>query len=155
MCKKCWFLVVVLAVVVVGMSYTFIYSGKTVTASDGRQAVVLNEAEKDLLLTEMRAFLTAVQQITTAVTNEDMKLMADSARKVGAVAQAAVPASLSGKLPMEFKTLGFDTHQQFDMLALDAEELGDPQHALKQLGGLMQNCLACHATYRVQVEATE
>ncbi|MDH5361348.1 MAG: hypothetical protein OEX03_12320 [Gammaproteobacteria bacterium] len=152
MCKKCWLTVVLLLVVVVGMSYSFIYQGKTIEGSDGRKAVVLNEAEKDLLLSEMRGFLISVQQITTAVSAEDMKKIADSSRAMGTGAAAAVPATLMAKLPLEFKQLGLDTHKQFDMIALDAEQLGDPQHSLKQLGHLMQNCLACHATYQVQLE---
>lgn len=155
MCKKCWFTVFVLFAVLSGVAYKFIYQGNTVEGSDGRTAVVLNAAEKDLLLTEMRTFLTVVQQITTAVTKEDMQLVADSARSVGGVAQAAVPASMTVKLPLEFKRLGFDTHSQFDLLALDAEQLGDPKHSLKQLSHLMKNCLACHATYRVQLEETK
>ncbi|HID48188.1 MAG TPA: hypothetical protein EYP40_00985, partial [Chromatiales bacterium] len=41
---------------------------------------------------------------------------------------------------------------QFDQLALDAEQLGDPAHALAQLSTLMQNCVACHAVYRIEVD---
>ena len=74
--------------------------------------------------------------------------IAESARSVGAAAQHGVPASLVGKLPAEFKMLGFDTHSQFDILAADAEKLGDPTHSLQQLAGLMRNCVACHAAYR-------
>ncbi len=68
-------------------------------------------------------------------------------------AQEAVPSSIAGKLPLQFKQLGADTHRQFDTLALDAEQLGDPQHTLQQMGKLMNNCIACHATYRL--EATD
>ncbi len=63
-----------------------------------------------------------------------------------------VPGTLMGKLPLEFKKLGFDTHTRFDQLALDAEQLGDPGHSLTQLAELMQNCVACHAAYRFEVE---
>lgn len=153
MCKKCWTLVVILLVAVGYMVYAFVLAGKTVETADGRQALLVNEAEKDLLLTEMRGFLVAVQQIGDGVSKEDLEQVAKSARQVGAAAQQAVPTSLTAKLPLEFKKLGFDTHRKFDELALDAEQLGDPQHSLKQLTGLMNNCIACHATYKLKVVA--
>ena len=39
------------------------------------------------------------------------------------------------------------------MLALDADELEDPEHSLQQLSELMQNCVACHAAYRIDAVA--
>ena len=49
--------------------------------------------------------------------------------------------------------LGFDTHQRFDRLAMDAAELGDKMVALKQLSELMLNCVGCHAAYRIDTPA--
>jgi hypothetical protein len=149
MCKLCWAISLILFLAVVAMTYKFIISGTVVPASDGRQALLLEPGERDLVLAEMRSFLESVQAITAAVGREDMSQIAAAARKVGAAAQNEVPGSLVGKLPLAFKRLGFDTHKQFDMLALDAEELGDPGHALQQLSVLMQNCVACHAAYRI------
>lgn len=149
MCKLCWAISLILFLAVAAMTYKFIISGTVVPASDGRQALLLEAGERDLVLAEMRGFLESVQTITAAVGREDMSRIAAAARKVGAAAQNEVPGSLVGKLPLAFKRLGFDTHKQFDMLALDAEELGDPGHALQQLSVLMQNCVACHAAYRI------
>ncbi len=56
-----------------------------------------------------------------------------------------------GKLPMPFKQLGRDTHARFDQIALDAEQLGDPRHALSQLNDVLDNCVACHAAFRIDV----
>jgi cytochrome c556 len=50
---------------------------------------------------------------------------------------------------MSFKQLGLDTHTRFDQMALDAEQLGDREHTLSQLSSLLQNCVACHAAYRI------
>jgi hypothetical protein len=61
--------------------------------------------------------------------------------------------SLIGKLPLEFKKLGFDTHSKFDQLAMDTQDLGDGNHALTGLATLLQNCVACHAAH--QIEATD
>ena len=149
MCKLCWMTTLVLLLAVSAMTYKFILSGSVAPSSDGRQALLLEPGERDLVLAEMRAFLEAVQSITAAVGKKDSAKVAVEARKVGAAAQQAVPGSLVGKLPLTFKKLGFDTHKKFDMLALDADELEDTEHSLQQLSELMQNCVACHAAYRI------
>ncbi|RTZ61183.1 MAG: hypothetical protein DSZ32_02330 [Gammaproteobacteria bacterium] len=148
--KKCPILVVLLLLAVAGMAWKFILQGSTKVASDGRAAIQLTPAEKDLVLTEMRAFLESVQQITEGVSKKDMKQVVAAARKVGRAAQQEVPGSLMGKLPLGFKKLGFDTHTRFDDLALDAEDLEDPGHALEQLVALERNCVACHGSFRLQ-----
>ena len=150
MCKACWAVVVILLVMLTGTMYKFMIQGSTTKSSDNRVAIQLTPGEKDLVLAEMRAFLVSVQQISAGVASKDMEQIATSARKVGRAAQRAVPGSLMGKLPLAFKQLGRDTHEKFDLLALDAEQLEDENHSLAQLGVLLQNCVACHATYRLE-----
>ncbi len=149
--KTCILVIVTLLAVIAGGAYKFLIQGSALESSDGRLSIQLNAAERDLVLREMRAFLASAQQITQGVSENDMLLVAESARKVGHAAQAEVPGTLVGKLPVEFKQLGFDTHAQFDQLALDADDLGDSSHALSQLSTLMQNCVACHAAYRIDL----
>jgi len=152
MCRVAWILALVFALLTGGMAYKFIFSGAVVEASDGRQAIQLSEGERDLVLSEMRTFLSSVQQITEGLAAKNMQQVAKAARTVGREAQQAVPGSLMGKLPLGFKKLGFDTHAKFDQLALDAEQLADPAQTLEQLSLLMQNCVACHAAYRFDLE---
>lgn len=152
MCRICWGLVVVLLVLAGGMAYLFVYQGSVRPAADGRTAIVLEPGERALILAEMRGFVESIQQITQGLSREDMETVTRAARRSGRAAQQQVPAPLMGKLPLTFKQLGLDTHQQFDQLALDAEQLGDPAHSLQQLGRLMQNCVACHAAYRLEVQ---
>jgi mono/diheme cytochrome c family protein len=149
MCKKCWIVVGVLLTITVGMAYKFMIQGSVAESSDGRMAIQLDGAERDLVLTEMRMFLSSVQTMTMNLSNGDMVAVAAAARTVGGAAQQAVPASLMGKLPMEFKQLGFDTHSRFDQVAMDAEQMGDSENVLQQMGELMQNCVACHEAYRI------
>jgi hypothetical protein len=149
MCKKCWILVSVLIMVTFGMAYKFMIQGSVTDSTDNRVSIKLNGAERDLVLSEMRMFLASVQTITENIPKDNMKAVVVAARTVGRAAQQAVPASLMGKLPMEFKQLGFDTHTKFDQLALDAEQMGDRDQVMVQMGQLMQNCVACHAAYRI------
>jgi len=143
-------ILILLAIIAAG-GYKFILQGSTTEGSDGRSALLLSESERNLVLTEMRAFLTSVQQINHGLATNNMDQVVVAAKAVGKAAQGQVPGTLMGKLPLSFKKLGFDTHQKFDLLALDAESLGDVNQTLSQLSTLMQNCVACHEAYRIDV----
>lgn len=154
MCKGCWVSVLVLLLLVTVMAYKFILSGEVVQTADGREAIVLEPAERRLVLGEMRAFLESVQAIAEGVSNDDMASVVKAAKAMGTAAQQGVPGALVRKLPLNFKQLGFETHGKFEQLALDAEQLGDKGHALNQLAELLQNCTACHAMYRFETAAS-
>jgi len=149
MCKTCWAISTILLISLSLISYKFIFTGSVAPSTDGRQAILLEEHERNLVLGEMRMFLTSIQKITNGITKNDMEIVVKAAREVGLAAQQEVPGSLMGKLPLPFKKLGFDTHKKFDQLARDAEDLGDPQYALEQLSTLMNNCVACHSIYKI------
>ncbi len=149
--KACWFLTLLFACSTALLAYKFIVSGETVVANDQRTAILLTEGERDLVLAEMRLFLESIQEITTGISNQDMQSVAQAAHRVGMSSSGEVPASLVGKLPLAFKKLGFGTHDKFDELALNAKEFGDPNQALEALAQLMNNCVACHATYRLAI----
>jgi len=144
-------IIILLLLVIIGGIYKFIFQGSEAPNPDGRSSVQLNINERDLVLTEMRAFLSSVQKITQGISENDMQVVSEYARQVGASAQADMPGTLIGKLPLTFKTLGFDTHSKFDQLAMDADDLGDGSHALTQLSELMQNCVTCHESYRIDI----
>lgn len=150
-CRTCWIVVMVLGLLCAGIVYKFAIQGRVAPGTDGRTAILLEPAERDVVLSEMRVFLESVQQITAGIAGDDLATIAPAARRSGRAAAQGVPGALMGKLPLAFKQLGLDTHTRFDELALDAEQLGDRDHALSQLGTLLQNCVACHAAYRFDV----
>ena len=153
MCKLGWSLAAVLFIAVTMMSYKFIITGSVesiVADDDDRHALLLEPAERDLVLSEMRTFLSSVQAISEGLSKEDMSQVQKAASTAGVQAQEGMPGPLMAKLPLSFKKLGRDTHKKFDLLALDAEQLGDPQHSLQQLSELMKNCVACHSTYKIR-----
>lgn len=151
--RLCWSLTVFLGVALGVTLYVFIVCGSVAPASDGRAALLLTPQERDLVLTEMRAFLVATQTILASAAGDNLRPVVPAARAVGAQAQQGVPATLMGKLPIGFKTLGLDTHRRFDQLALNAEEFGDPRQTLAELGELLANCVACHAVFRIDAVA--
>jgi hypothetical protein len=152
MCKLCWGLLLVLLLFVAAGAYKFIVQGSVTPSSDERTAILLSDGERNLVLTEMRDFLLSVQQITRAAVKDDMQAVAQAAHRVGRAAQGEVPLTLVAKLPMGFKKLGFETHGKFDQLALDAEQLGDRDHILEQMAALMDNCVGCHAGFKLVTE---
>ncbi len=118
-----------------------------------RQSIKLDAASRALVLVEMRQFLSGVQQMTEALSRDDLKTVAQAAHAVGMHAAHEVPDAVKAQLPKEFKQIGFGVHKDFDQLALDANTLGDGKQAMKQLSGILQKCVSCHATYQLDVVA--
>ena len=141
--------------VTVAVAIWFFVAGRTVPSPDGRQAIVLSPDEKNLILTEMRTMLGSVQGVVDGIASKDMKRIAQAARQSGSAAAAQVPASLMAKLPLGFKQLGHAAHQGFDEIVVGAES-GEPEDLLlARLGERLNNCVACHASYRLDAPAAE
>ncbi len=147
-----WVLSAVLALVLMVGLYLFGVRGSVAEGDDGRTAVLLSSAERNLVLSEMRGFLESVQEIIDAASRGDMKSAQQAALRVGRVDLKDLPPSLLRKLPIEVKTLGLDTHRKFYQLGKDIEAGLDRQKVLPRLAELMNNCVGCHAGYRLDVE---
>ena len=150
MARLGWILFIIMTLITMALAYKFIYSGHTEMAPDNRTALILEDFERDFMLSEMRGFLVAVQQLTDGIEKDDMSQITNAARKVGTADLGHVPGSFMGKLPLAFKKMGMSTHKAFDQLAMDAEQLGDKEHTLSQLNQILPTCTACHALYRVR-----
>jgi hypothetical protein len=145
-------LVAVLAIAVAIFAYKFTV-GEVKPSTDGRLAVQLTKDERNAVLLEMRTWLQNTQAILAAASAGDLAAAARSARASGMAAEAGTPGSLFRKIPVEMKRLGFATRGLFDEIAADAEKTKDPQRVLTNLSAAMNNCIACHATFRfVEVE---
>ena len=66
MCKFCWTVLLLLLLAIGTAVYKFGFVGSVVQAPDGRQALQLTTAERNMVLGEMRDFLVAVQAIIAA-----------------------------------------------------------------------------------------
>lgn len=125
--------------------------GRTETAADGRLAITLAAGDRDFVLAEMRVLLGAVQGVTAGAAAGDSRAVAHAARGGGAAIAHHVPPALLAALPLEFKQWGLSVHAAFDDLAA-AAEAGEPtEWQLGRLGKLMETCVGCHATYRLEV----
>lgn len=144
-------IIALLLLVIAALAYKFIVAGSVEKGDDGRTAILLEPGERAFVLGEMRGFVAGLQQLTAALAQDDMPAAAAAARHMGMGAAHAAPAPMVAKLPLEFKTLGFGVHRDFDAIAVDAERLGDPKHTLTQLAGALQKCVACHGRYQIKL----
>lgn len=149
--KILWVIICTLLIVLIAVAYQFV-QGSVAVSDDRRVAVVLSKDERNLILNEMRNFLISTQKISEAITNNDMELVATLAKSAGMAAEENTPRSLLVKIPLSMKMLGFDTRKGFDQIAVDADELKIPIHSRRQLDRLMNNCIACHAGFKIVEE---
>lgn len=124
--------------------------GNTVSTTDDRKAIILSETERNLILGEMRNMLSSIQEIITAVAENDMQLVEKTALSIGTAEVRNVPKTLMLKLPIGFKTMGSKNHTQFDQVAAQAKNGG--KAVLIELGNLMTNCVTCHEGYSLKAE---
>ena len=150
-----WILALVFGLGAGGLAYTFILSGKTEPHADGRTVVLLLPDERNRVLGEMRALLEAVQAITQGAVAGDMAAISEAATAVGMAAAEDESPQLMGKLPIEFKLRGMTTHQAFDDLATFAETATDPLAVMGEMAEIMDNCVFCHAGYRLGIEGDD
>ena len=115
-------------------------------AADERERIVLPAPARNMVLAEMRMMLESVTGVVAALSGGDTAAAAQAARASGMV--MAVDPHFRELLPAAFVELGMATHRSFDALADKLEQGAEEQTALAELGALMQNCIACHDTYR-------
>ncbi len=117
---------------------------------DTGTVVRLSPQHRALVLTEMRQFLAGLQQITDALSGDDMETVTRVARTLGTSMSHQMPADQKAALPQGFRKLGHAVHSGFDQIALDAEAMEDSKHTLSQLGDILSRCVSCHNTYQIQ-----
>ncbi len=135
-------------IVTVATFGVFFVRGNTAPGTDGRTAVVLAPAERDLILREMRGFLVGVQGILDGLNKNDMKQVASAARAIGMQSAVDVNPALMAKLPLPLKQLGMNVHHDMDDLA-DAAAAGKPAAELQsRLANTLSKCVACHSAWQ-------
>ncbi|EOQ96456.1 hypothetical protein LEP1GSC195_2931 [Leptospira wolbachii serovar Codice str. CDC] len=134
----------------------FFYFGSTSRSLDNRTAIHLTPAERQLVLTEMRALLTAVNGMLGGLADKDYEGAAKAADAVGMGLVASLEhqeKTILLKLPVEFKKLGFGTHEKFDAIAAKIRKKQDIHTLLKEMDELTRNCVACHASYKIELDS--
>ena len=123
-------------------------AGQQVT--DARQRVVLAAPARDKILAEMRDMLSALHGVFRALSAGDATAAEKAARSVGMAVAADVQPEIRAQLPPAFLQLGMQTHRAFDALADQLSAGASGEEALKSIAALTGNCVACHASYRLE-----
>ncbi len=137
-------------VVTIAVFAWFFIRGNTTTGSDGRTAVVLQAAERDLVLSEMRGLLSATQSVLDGVNRGDMQAVSKAATTAGMQGAVDVSPALMAKLPLEFKTLGMSVHHDMDAIAKAADNGVPAQEILKMTSNTLTKCVACHSAWQLK-----
>ncbi len=130
----------------------FFVKGNTTSVEGQRTAIVLQPAERELVLMEMRGLLNSTQGILAGLDTHDLQQVAKSARASGMASAADVNPALMAKLPMSFKQLGMSVHVAMDEIAKDAETGKPSGEILHKLSNTLSSCVACHAAWQLKSE---
>lgn len=136
-----------------GLIYKFFFQGeKAILAKDGRTEIKMKKENREFVMTEMRGFLESVQTINKGIAKNDPKIIEKVAENSGSCKIDAVPQGMIKALPFGFKQMGFETHALFDEIAKMAKEKYDRQQTQEKMNQLLNNCVACHKTYKITAE---
>lgn len=153
MIKKIIFSVILL--ISLALNGFFIYKftqGETyVIPNDPRLSVKMSEENREFVMAEMRSFVESLQQINAGILYNDPKPIIEAGKRSGNGVKECAPEGLVETLPLAFKQLGFSTHDIFDQIAASAEKDFSPKKTQEQLNQLLNNCVACHKSFRIDV----
>ncbi|PJZ52072.1 hypothetical protein [Leptospira adleri] len=136
-----------------GLLLFFFVKGNTEASRDGRTSIHLTEDEKLLVLGEMRGLLTSLNGIIEGLSEDDSEKAAQAASNSGMGLVKSLEneeKAILLKLPLEFKRLGFGTHEQFDRIAVQIRQKQDLKVILKGMDDLTKKCVACHTAYKIE-----
>jgi len=123
-------------------------------AADTRQSIEMPAPMQEHMLANMRDHLTALGEIQTALAGGKYDQAADIAEKrIGMISLQAHDAShMAPFMPKPMQDIGTAMHHTASRFARTAQEAAvtsDLPRTLGALAGLTQQCVACHAGYRV------
>ena len=117
---------------------------------DPRQKVKLPPQMRAHMLGNMRDHLQALSEIQAALAAKQLDRAADIAEtRIGMTSLASHGAAhMAQYMPKGMQDIGTKMHHAASRFARTAQE-GDGQQALENLAQVTQQCVACHAGYRV------
>jgi cytochrome c556 len=101
------------------------------------------------MLAGMRQYLKSVEGVLLGMARNDMKAVAQSARKAGMAMVSDVSFEAALSVPSDFALRSMETHQLFDLVADEARDIGTKLAVTKRLGEAVATCNSCHAMYRL------
>jgi hypothetical protein len=124
-------------------------------AADARQLVKFPDAMRVHTMSNMRDHLWTLEQINAALADGAFEKAATLAeQRLGLSSlDAHGAAHLAPYMPEQMQDLGTAMHRAASRFAVEAQNASasnDSRPALAALSGVMRQCVACHAAYRLQ-----
>jgi hypothetical protein len=115
-----------------------------------RQLVKMPDMMVQHMLGNMRDHLLAVHEIQTALSKGELDKAGDIAeQRIGMSSLVAHHASqMAPYMPKAMQDIGTEMHHAASRFAIKVKE-GDALKALDDLAKITQQCVACHAAYRI------
>lgn len=124
-----------------------------VYAVDSRQIIYLNEAEKAVLLIEMRNFLRGSQEVLQHSLNDDLNLVHRTAKPLGVKMLKNLPKEMTDKMPKTFYAMLKSLHYGFAEISDVAKQPDtQPKVIMQKLANMQKLCVACHASYQLKIK---
>lgn len=126
--------------------------GKASDYAVNKRLVIQTSAEEQAhVLTEMNGFLTSLHMINTALSRQDFELIAKTAAALAPNRgdKPAVELSFEAKAPPEWRVFASPMRMAFAEVAKAAKVEPSVERVVAQLGKVTQNCVACHATFKI------
>ena len=117
---------------------------------DSREKVKLPDMMKQHMLGNMRDHLLALHEIQVALAKGELDKAGDIAeQRIGMSSLASHNAAhMAPFMPKAMQEIGTEMHHSASRFAITAKE-GDTIRALDSLSKVTQQCVACHATFRI------
>ncbi len=131
------------------------HPGHGAAPSDGRLLVRFPDDMRSHTITNMRDHLLALQEIDVALSRsefDDAARIAEQRLGMSSL-EAHGAAHLAPFMPQAMQDIGTRMHRAASRFAVEAQTASvsqDVRPALAALGGVMQECVACHAAFRLQ-----
>lgn len=117
---------------------------------DARIMVELPDMMRTHMLGNMRDHLQVVSEVQAALAKNELGRAGDIAEtRLGMSSLASHNAAhMAPYMPKAMQEIGTEMHHAASRFAMTASE-GDLAHALADLGKVTEQCVACHASFRV------
>jgi hypothetical protein len=128
--------------------------GAPATSTDSRQLVQFPEPMRLHTIASMRDHLQSLQEIDLALSKGDFDKAASIAESRLGMSSLELhgAAHLAPYMPQGMQEIGTAMHRAASRFAVEAQNASvsnDVKPALGALAAVMQQCVACHATYRL------
>ncbi len=126
----------------------------TAAQTDGRQLVTFPEPMRVHTIANMRDHLQALEEIDEALAKSAFDKAASIAEQRLGLSSLELhgAAHIAPYMPQAMQDIGTQMHRAASRFAVDAQNASvsnDVRPALAALAGVMQQCVACHAAYRL------